>query len=146
MVVPTIRYAQTTDWGKTWTTVDGRKLELPLSDPENPARVINYSAQGKLMYTIDLRFDHRGFPVLLYITSRGYKPGPENDPREWTFGPAGAMVTCPACDGQGGLWLPESDGDCGLADSWSDCACCEGFGIITKEHRQKIEKEATDGR
>lgn len=78
-------YVQTTDWGKTWTTVDGRQLSLPLSQPDNPARVLEYSAKGRLMYTIDLRFDHRGYPVLLYITSAGYQPGPENDPREWTL-------------------------------------------------------------
>jgi hypothetical protein len=67
------------------TTVDGRKLSLPLSQPDNPARVIEYSAKGRLMYTIDLRFDRQGHPVLLYITSSGHQPGPENDPREWTL-------------------------------------------------------------
>ena len=76
-------YVQTTDWGKTWTTVDGQKLAVPLTTADNPARVINYAAQGKLMYTIDLQFDERGFPVLLYITSQGHQPGPQNDPREW---------------------------------------------------------------
>ena len=76
-------YLQTTDWGKTWTTAGGTTVEVPLSTPDNPARVIDYSAQGKLMYTIDLQFDQRGFPVLLYITSRGHQPGPQNDPREW---------------------------------------------------------------
>jgi hypothetical protein len=37
------------------------------------------------MYTIDLNFDRKGNPVLLYITSPGFKPGPENNPREWTI-------------------------------------------------------------
>lgn len=76
-------YMETADWGKTWRTADGQELELPLSEPDNPARVIDYSARGKLMYTIDLQFDRKGNPVLLYITSSGHKPGPENDPREW---------------------------------------------------------------
>jgi hypothetical protein len=78
-------YVQTTDWGNTWTTVDGTKLPLPLTTPDNPARVIDYAAQGKLMYTVDLNFDRQGRPVLLYITSRGHQPGPANDPREWTI-------------------------------------------------------------
>ncbi len=28
-------------------------------------------------------FDHEGYPVLLYVTSRGHEPGPPNDPREF---------------------------------------------------------------
>lgn len=78
-------YMQTTDWGKSWTTVDGQKVEVPLTKADNPARIIEYSARGRMMYTIDLRFDRNGYPVLLYITSGGYKPGPAVDPREWTI-------------------------------------------------------------
>src|SRR5690606_29279773 len=76
-------YMETADWGGTWRTADGWELEMPLTNPDNPARVIEYSAEGKLMYTLDLRFDFSGHPVLLYITSRGHQPGPENGPREW---------------------------------------------------------------
>jgi len=76
-------YAQTEDGGKTWTTVDGKPLALPLSEVKNPALVIDYEAQGLLMYTCDLNFDPEGHPLLLYVTSRGYAPGPENDPREF---------------------------------------------------------------
>lgn len=78
-------YAQTTDFGNTWTTVDGRVLDLPLSEPDNPARVIDYAQQGRLQYTLDLNFDSQGNPILLYITSAGHQPGPANDPREWTL-------------------------------------------------------------
>jgi len=76
-------YVQTEDGGKTWTTVEGKPLTLPLQDVKNPALVIDYQAQGKLMYTCDLNFDRAGNPLLLYVTSRGHKPGPENDPREF---------------------------------------------------------------
>jgi len=76
-------YAQTTDFGETWTTVDGSVLELPLSEEDNPARVINYEAQGRLMYTVDLNWDRNGHPILLYVTSNGFAPGPENEPRFW---------------------------------------------------------------
>jgi hypothetical protein len=75
-------YVQTEDGGETWTTVTGQPLKLPLSEVNNPALVIDYQAQGKLMYTCDLNFDATGRPLLLYITSRGALPGPENDPRE----------------------------------------------------------------
>lgn len=75
-------YAQTADFGKTWTQADGTPLVVPLSKVDNPALVIDYAAQKTLMYTCDLNFDEAGHPLLLYVTSRGYAPGPENDPRE----------------------------------------------------------------
>lgn len=76
-------YAQTSDLGKTWTKADGAPLKVPLSEVNNPALVIDYAAQGILMYTCDLNFDVAGQPLLLYVASRGYAPGPENDPREF---------------------------------------------------------------
>ena len=76
-------YVQTENSGKTWTTADGQPLETPLSVVMNPALVVDFAAQGKLMYTCDLNFDTAGRPLLLYVTSRGFAPGPENDPREF---------------------------------------------------------------
>lgn len=76
-------YAQTEDFGKTWTTADGKALILPLNAVKNDALVIDLAAEGKLMYTCDLNFDGAGNPLLLYVTSRGAQPGPENDPREF---------------------------------------------------------------
>ncbi len=35
------------------------------------------------MYTVDLNWDREGNPVLLYVTSGGHQPGPENEPRNW---------------------------------------------------------------
>ena len=78
-------YVQTEDWGETWTTADGEALSVPLTSVANPARVIDYAAQGKLVYTLDLAFDRQGHPQLLYITSFGHEPGPENDPRDWVL-------------------------------------------------------------
>jgi hypothetical protein len=77
-------YLQTTDFGKTWTTAAGLPVSVPLTNADNAARVVNYSAQGRMMYTMDVNFDKRGNPILLYITSSGYKPGPESGAREWT--------------------------------------------------------------
>ena len=36
------------------------------------------------MYTCDLNFDATGNPVLLYVLSRDYRPGPAAGDREWT--------------------------------------------------------------
>jgi hypothetical protein len=77
-------YAQTTDFGATWTTADGRPLTLPLAAIDNPALVVDYAAQGRLQYTCDLNFDAAGNPILLYVLSRDFKPGPGGGEREWT--------------------------------------------------------------
>lgn len=77
-------YAQTTDFGETWTTAGGQPLALPLSDVKNPALVIDYAAQGRLMYTCDVNFDAAGHPILLYVLSKDHKPGPQGGAREWT--------------------------------------------------------------
>lgn len=76
-------YMQTTDYGRTWTTVDGRSLDLPLETEVNPALVFKYSAQNRLQYTIDFNWDENGHPVLLYLTSGGHQPGPDSEPRFW---------------------------------------------------------------
>jgi hypothetical protein len=74
-------YAQTADFGETWTTVDGRPLATPLNDRNNPALLIDYEAQGQLVYVNKLVFDAEGHPVILYVTGGGHAPGPQNDPR-----------------------------------------------------------------
>ncbi|MCB0665887.1 MAG: BNR-4 repeat-containing protein [Saprospiraceae bacterium] len=76
-------YLQTTDFGKTWTNVEGERMELPLEIVNNPARVVDFQQQGKNVYLKDLKFDQNGNPMCLYITSGGHEPGPDNDPREW---------------------------------------------------------------
>ena len=78
-----IYYVQTEDFGKTWTTIDGKPLDLPLSTVDNPALAVDYAARGKNQYACDLNFDRAGRPLLLHVTSRGHEPGPENDPREF---------------------------------------------------------------
>jgi len=76
-------YAQTTDFGESWTTVDGRRLSTPLDDRDNPALVVDYEAQGRLFYPNTLLFDEDRRPVILGVSSGGYAPGPQNDPRVW---------------------------------------------------------------
>ncbi|HRE80139.1 MAG TPA: BNR-4 repeat-containing protein, partial [Opitutaceae bacterium] len=77
-------YVQTKDFGETWTTAEGVVLTLPLETIDNPALVRDYAAEGKLLYTCDLNFDAKGNPILLYVLSCDFKPGPAGGEREWT--------------------------------------------------------------
>jgi hypothetical protein len=85
-------YLETHDFGKTWQTAEGRKVTLPLTEVRNPALVHDYQAEGlkvyppdaRRVYLKDIRFDAHGLPVILFLTSKGYEPGPKNDPRIWT--------------------------------------------------------------
>lgn len=76
-------YLGTDDGGRTWRTAGGREVETPLTEPDNPALVRDYQSEGLLVYLKDLQFDSDGRPVILYLTSRGFEPGPENGPRRW---------------------------------------------------------------
>jgi hypothetical protein len=76
-------YLQTTDFAKTWTTVDGKQIEIPLLNRENPALVAEYYSKGKNVYLRDLVFDNDGNPVCLFILSNGHEPGPKSAPYEW---------------------------------------------------------------
>jgi hypothetical protein len=78
-----IYYVETHDFGKTWQTVDGKNLDLPLMEEDNPALVYDYYSEGKLVYLKDIQFDHEDKPVILYMTSQGHESGPQNDPRTW---------------------------------------------------------------
>ncbi len=44
----------------------------------------NYQVEKRLVYIHDLGLDAEGRPVVLYITSADYRPGPSGDPRWWT--------------------------------------------------------------
>lgn len=78
-------YVETSDSGETWQTVEGTDLELPLSTIRNDALVRDYEGDGLNVYLKDLRYDDLDRPVLLYVTSKGYEAGPDNDPRTWTL-------------------------------------------------------------
>lgn len=76
---------QSDDMGRTWHSVDGKSLSLPLSKPDSPALVHDYRADKRLVYVQDTTFDEQGRPVLMFITSSNYAPGPAGDPRIWTL-------------------------------------------------------------
>lgn len=76
-------YLQTTDFGKTWTTADGKALAIPIRDADSPSRIVECESQGKNVYVKDVNFDEKGNPIALYVVSGGHRPGPQNGPREW---------------------------------------------------------------
>lgn len=74
-------YLETHDGGRIWQTASGEPVQLPLTDPANPALAADYAAQGLNVYLADLVFDSRDHPVIVFVTSRGFEPGPKNQPR-----------------------------------------------------------------
>ena len=78
-----IYYLETTDAGRTWRNAAGDTVHVPLDQAKNPALVHDYKAEGLLVYLKDLQFDADGHPVILYLTSRGFEPGPEHGPHVW---------------------------------------------------------------
>ncbi|MBM4163897.1 MAG: hypothetical protein FJ222_05595 [Lentisphaerae bacterium] len=76
-------YLQTDDLGKTWKNAGGEPVNVPLLQPENPARALEYQSQGKNVYINDMGFDKDGKPICLYIRSGGHEPGPKSAPYEW---------------------------------------------------------------
>jgi hypothetical protein len=78
-------FLQTDDRGRTWKTAAGKALDVPLAAIDNEAMVRDYAKDKRLVYINDIQFDRDGRPVVFYITSGGFKPGPEAGPREWTI-------------------------------------------------------------
>ena len=76
-------YIVSDDGGATWRNAAGAPLELPLTDPDNAALIHDYQADKQLVYLKQLQFDAAGNPLIVFLTSRGYAPGPQNDPRTW---------------------------------------------------------------
>jgi hypothetical protein len=78
-----VYYAETRDGGTTWTSVDGRPLALPLREAKNAALVRDYRTENLNVYLKDIAFTAAGHPVLLYLTSKGFNPGPPSGPYQW---------------------------------------------------------------
>jgi hypothetical protein len=76
-------YLETRDDGQSWKTADGRAVGTPLTEVKNPALVRDYQAEKLLVYLKEVQFDSQGRPIILFLTSRGFEPGPANDPRTW---------------------------------------------------------------
>ena len=76
-------FLESRDFGKTWQTAGGIPMALPLKEVANPALVHDYDSEKRNVYICDVNFDRQGRPVILYITTRGPMPGPDDGPRSW---------------------------------------------------------------
>lgn len=77
-------YCESDDLGKTWRSADGRPFTPPLDGwPKNQALAVDVESQGELLFTHDLAFDAQGRPVVLFLTAKGFKPGPAAGRRAW---------------------------------------------------------------
>lgn len=74
-------YAETLDAGRTWRNIRGETLSLPLTAKHNAALVFDEQARKRLVYLDDLAFDSDGRPIVLYVESTGWQPGPANGKR-----------------------------------------------------------------
>lgn len=77
-------YLETGDLGRTWRNAQGETVEVPLAAADNAALVRDYRAEKRLVYIHDIDLDRHGRPVILYITSANFAPGPPGEPRWWT--------------------------------------------------------------
>jgi len=76
-------YLETRDFGESWAVASGEKINPPLLKPDTKALVHDYKSEGLLVYVKGLEFDDKGHPVILFLTSKGSKPGAENAPHTW---------------------------------------------------------------
>ena len=76
-------YLETSDFGHIWQTASGETVALPLTEIQTPALVADYEKRGELVYIHDVNFDQNQRPIILYLTSKGFTSGPDNDPRTW---------------------------------------------------------------
>ena len=76
-------YLETSDFGRTWLNGEGKPVAMPITNIPNAALVYNSRKDGLLVYLKDLNFDAQGHPVIMFLTSKGFEPGPANGPREW---------------------------------------------------------------
>lgn len=76
-------YIETTDSGKTWNSANGTLVSPPISKPDNAALVHDFESEELLVYLKDIVFDEQNFPVILFLTSRGFESGPVSGPRTW---------------------------------------------------------------
>lgn len=78
-------YLESDDWGHTWRTITGGRPELPLRSPDNPALALDLQSTGELNYLRDLKFDQQGNPIVAFVSSHGWQPGPASGPHRWNL-------------------------------------------------------------
>lgn len=78
-----LHYIESVSVGRDWRTAAGERVDLPLTDPKGPSLVHAFSEEDRLVYLKDLAFDSDGRPVILFVTSSGWQPGPQPTPRRF---------------------------------------------------------------
>lgn len=76
-------YLETRDFGDTWQTANGSVVSLPIDTVNHIALVKDYAQKSLNVYINDLTYDQHGYPVILYVTSKGYRSGPISGKRKW---------------------------------------------------------------
>lgn len=76
-------YLETRDFGQTWRNAKGQIVKTPLRSVTDEALVHDYESEKLLVYLKDINFDSQGRPIILYLTSRNYRAGPQSGPRVW---------------------------------------------------------------
>jgi hypothetical protein len=78
-------YLESTDAAHSWQNAEGKTLALPLNNKNNEALVYDYEREGKLVYLKNITMTPDGEPVILYLLSTHYNPGPLSPARQlWT--------------------------------------------------------------
>ena len=76
-------YLESLDRGASWQTVAGQPVKVPIQSADHVSLVRDYKSRGLNVYLKDLRFDTQDRPVMLFLTSKGFESGPQNNPRNW---------------------------------------------------------------
>lgn len=69
-------YLETPDLGQTWRTAGGDTVATPITNAKNPALVHDFESEGTLVYLCDINYDAGGQPVILFVASKSWEPGP----------------------------------------------------------------------
>ncbi|MFW6257038.1 MAG: BNR-4 repeat-containing protein [Bacillota bacterium] len=76
-------YLESKDFGESWQNIEGESLELPLLNVDNPALIYDFAREDLKIYLKDMVYDYQNNPVLLFLSSNGFEPGPQKGPRNW---------------------------------------------------------------
>ncbi len=109
-------FLQSGNGGSSWTTAGGIPVSLPVLDQHSACLVYPYQQEGLLVYLRDVKYTHDGRPVILFVTSKGFEPGPRNGPHTWrvavwtgeTWSIREAFVSDNNYD-HGELWIEEDE-------------------------------------
>lgn len=61
-----LHYLETTDFGQSWQTITGKKVQFPLTSRDNPVRIKDFVSEGLNCYMLDLTLDDKrpgGAPI-----------------------------------------------------------------------------------